>query len=106
MPAKWTHTGYAQQLLFGAGRVRDVTGLLRTLGARRALLVTTEGRNASEDGAHVRSALGSSTNTYGTTLTLIEYVPVDARPIEPSDRTATNAPVRAGVNMYVAISSS
>jgi len=56
----WTHTGYAQQLLFGAGTVAGLPELVRTLGARRVLLVTTEGRAASEDGRRVERLLGRS----------------------------------------------
>jgi len=57
-PATWTHTGFAQQILFGAGVVDRVGGVLRGLGARRALLVTTAGRFESDEGARVRDALG------------------------------------------------
>jgi maleylacetate reductase len=56
----WTHTGYAQQVLFGSGRVRDLTELLRTLGVRQAILVTTAGRAASSDGAEVTRRIGRS----------------------------------------------
>jgi maleylacetate reductase len=58
--ASWTHTGYTQQLLFGAGAVRRLPELLKALGARRVLLVTTPGRNESDDGARVRKAIGSA----------------------------------------------
>ena len=40
-PGSWTHTGYTQQITFGPGSLRQLTGLLRTLGLRRVLLVTT-----------------------------------------------------------------
>jgi maleylacetate reductase len=56
----WTHTGFAQQIVFGSGSISRLTKLLRTLGVRRVLLVTTEGRNASDDGARVRKVLGSA----------------------------------------------
>ena len=49
----WTHTGFAQELVFGAGSVKRVSDVLKALGARRVLLVTTEGRNDSDDGARV-----------------------------------------------------
>lgn len=58
MTRSWTHTGYAQQLLFGSGRLRDLPELLRSLGVRQALLVTTEGRAASPEGEEVRRRLG------------------------------------------------
>src|SRR4051794_24375755 len=58
--AGWTHTGYAQQILFGPGSIKRLPDLLRTLGVKRALLITTAGRGASDDGAKVRKALGSA----------------------------------------------
>src|SRR5437879_9434655 len=65
MTAQWTHTGYAQQLVFGVGAVSRLREVLRATGARRVLLVTTEGRNASGDGERVRKAIGSSlTSTF------------------------------------------
>ncbi len=57
-PTAWTHTGFAQQILFGAGAVDRIGEVLRGLGARRALLVTTTGRFESEEGARVRDAIG------------------------------------------------
>ena len=54
----WTHTGYAQRLHFGPGRLADVPAILRELGRQRALLVTTEGRLASDDGRRLVAALG------------------------------------------------
>jgi maleylacetate reductase len=56
----WTHTGYSQQIEFGAGALRRVPDLLRAVGARRVLLVTTEGRAASDDGRRVADAIGSA----------------------------------------------
>ncbi len=58
MPGAWTHTGYAQQIVFGPGSLSRLTEVLRAIGVRRALLVTTPGRGASDDGARVRRALG------------------------------------------------
>jgi maleylacetate reductase len=56
--ASWTHIGYAQQLVLGAGSVRRLPELLRAVGARRVLLVTSAGRLASDDGQRVVRALG------------------------------------------------
>ncbi len=56
----WTHTGYAQQVLFGAGVVRSLPDVLRQIGARRVLFVTTQGRAESTDGASVQQLLGRS----------------------------------------------
>ena len=60
MPAlgDWEHTGYAQKVHFGTGEVDKVGTVLRDLGIRRAMLVTTEGRNGSADGDRVRRSIG------------------------------------------------
>lgn len=57
---RWTHTALAQQLVFGPGSVDRLPDLVKLLGARKALLVTTEGRLASSDGARVAGLLGRS----------------------------------------------
>lgn len=57
--AAWTHTGYAQRLHFGTGALAAVPAILRDLGRRRALLVTTEGRLASDDGRRLVAGLGA-----------------------------------------------
>ena len=57
-PARWVHTGYAQRIHFGAGAVAEVTSVLRDIGARRVMLVTTEGRLASADGERLVGRLG------------------------------------------------
>lgn len=72
-PTAWTHTGYAQQIVFGAGSVGRLGELLRGLGARRALLVTTAGRHDSADGATVRDALGR--NLISTFAEVTSHVP-------------------------------
>ncbi len=58
--AAWTHTALAQQIVFGEGAVTRLPDLLRTLGSRRALLVTTAGRLASPEGEQVVALLGRS----------------------------------------------
>lgn len=58
MTPTWVHTGYTQQLVFGPGSVRRLPELLRAVGARRVLLVTSKGRLASDDGDRVVSAVG------------------------------------------------
>ena len=47
MTEAWTHTSLAQQLVFGAGSLDRLPELVKLLGVRKALLVTTEGRLAS-----------------------------------------------------------
>jgi maleylacetate reductase len=58
MPARWTHTALAQQLVFGPGSLDRLPEVVKVLGARRAMLVTTEGRLGSPDGERVQRALG------------------------------------------------
>jgi len=55
----WTHTGYGQLIRFGPGTLGDVGRLVREVGCRRVLLVTTEGRLSSDDGRRLAQALGS-----------------------------------------------
>jgi maleylacetate reductase len=54
----FTHTGYAQRLRFGPGVVDELGALVREIGVRRVLLVTTEGRLASTNGERVSALLG------------------------------------------------
>lgn len=64
-PPAWVHTGYAQQITFGAGSLRALPDLLKAAGIRRVLLVTTAGRAASEDGRRVVERIGRSlTSTF------------------------------------------
>jgi alcohol dehydrogenase class IV len=56
--SRWTHTGYAQQVVFGPGSLRRVAELVKVIGARRVLLVTSAGRRASDDGERLVQALG------------------------------------------------
>jgi maleylacetate reductase len=56
----WTHTGYAQRLVLGPGAVKQLSDLLRSVGSRRAMLVTTAGRLASDDGERVVRSIGSA----------------------------------------------
>ena len=60
MSGRWIHTGYAQQIAFGDGALTRLPEVLKGVGARRVLLVTTAGRSASDDGARVVRALGRS----------------------------------------------
>jgi maleylacetate reductase len=74
MPVGWTHTALAQQIAFGPGVLDRVPELVRTIGARKALLVTTAGRLASEDGQRVVSTLG---RTLASTFSdVASHVPV------------------------------
>lgn len=59
-PAAWTHTALAQQVVFGVGALDRLPELVRSTGARRALLVTTPGRHGSVEGEAVVAKLGRS----------------------------------------------
>lgn len=50
MSTSWTHTGYAQRIHFGTDTLDRVADVVKEVGGRRALLVTTEGRLASASG--------------------------------------------------------
>jgi alcohol dehydrogenase class IV len=54
----WVHTGYAQKVLFGTDTVDRVAEVLKEVGGRRVMLVTTAGRRESEAGERVAKALG------------------------------------------------
>ncbi|MDQ1402437.1 MAG: maleylacetate reductase [Actinomycetota bacterium] len=54
----WSHTGYAQRIHFGLDAVDRLNEVVREVGGRRALLVTTEGRLASDAGKRVVDRLG------------------------------------------------
>lgn len=56
--AEWVHTGFTQRVHFGRGAVGLAPSVLREVGARRVMLVTTEGRAASEEGEALISSLG------------------------------------------------
>ena len=74
MLEQWTHTALAQQLVFGAGALDRLPALVKQLGARRAMLVTTAGRLASPDGERVVRHLGRN---LATTFAEVEsHVPV------------------------------
>ena len=54
----WVHTALAQRIHFGAGTVDRVADVVKEVGGRRVLLVTTEGRLASEAGERLQRKLG------------------------------------------------
>lgn len=92
-PTAWTHTGFAQQIAFGAGAVTRLGEILKGLGARRVLLVTTAGRHDSEEGERVRAALGRA---LGSTFTdVASHVPT------PVVQEATLQARRDGVDAVV-----
>jgi maleylacetate reductase len=56
---KWTHIGYAQQIRFGAGSLREAPRLLGELRAERVLLVTTRRGSQSAAYRELAQSLGS-----------------------------------------------
>src|SRR5262245_25949578 len=59
----WTHTGYAQQVVFGEGALSRLNEVLKALAVKRVLLVTTKGRAASADGERLVKAIGRNLAT-------------------------------------------
>ena len=73
---EWVHTSAAQQIRFGAGAAADAGRVVRDLGGRRVLLVTTAGRLDSDDGRGLVQTLGSAlVSTYSGVRS---HVPTDA----------------------------
>lgn len=56
----WVHTGYAQRIHFGTDAVDRLPEVIKEIGARRVMLVTTEGRLASDGGQRIVGLLGRS----------------------------------------------
>lgn len=96
MTAEWTHTGYTQQIVFGAGAARRLPELLRAIGARRVLLVTTAGRHASDDGQRVVRAVGSSLASTFAEVESHVPSPVVQRAVEQARADAVDAVVSFG----------
>ncbi|MEY2419421.1 MAG: maleylacetate reductase [Actinomycetota bacterium] len=54
----WVHTGYAQQIIFGVDAIDRVSDALKSIGLRRVLVVTTQGRMMSDVGIRFHKVLG------------------------------------------------
>ena len=70
----WTHTALAQQLVFGSGSLDRLPEVLKAIGSRRVMLVTTAGRLGSPDGERVVRLLGRNLET--TFAEVESHVPV------------------------------
>jgi maleylacetate reductase len=57
-PVRSAHTGYAQRVVFGPQSIEEVPAIVREIGARRVLVVTTPGRATSDAGRHLVQRLG------------------------------------------------
>jgi len=73
---EWSHTSFTQQIHFGTGAIDDVGKILRDLGLRRVLLVTTEGRAASDAGARLQRSIGRALESSFTSVR--SHVPTTA----------------------------
>lgn len=74
----WVHTGYAQRIHFGAGALDGAGDVCLGLGMRRLLVVTTEGRRASEAGGRLLDALGSAVESVTVFAGVRRHVPTSA----------------------------
>lgn len=74
----WTHTGYAQRIDFGAGALERVPQVCTGLGLRRVLVVTTEGRLASDAGLRLVAMLGAAVETVSVFPGVRSHVPAGA----------------------------
>jgi maleylacetate reductase len=92
-PGAWVHTSAAQQVVFGDGALHGLVDVFRSIGVRRALLVTTAGRADSEEGAQVTRAMG---RTLASTFAEVEsHVPT------PSVQAALRQARRDGIDGVV-----
>jgi alcohol dehydrogenase class IV len=76
VPDAWIHTALAQQVLFGPGSARQIGTVLKGVGARRALLVTTEGRLGSPEGEDLVRGIGRALAS--TFAEVTSHVPASA----------------------------
>jgi maleylacetate reductase len=54
----WTHTGFAQKIVFGVDAIAGVDEIVKETGAHRVMVVTTAGRRQSPAGAQLVERLG------------------------------------------------
>lgn len=91
--AAFIHTGYAQRIHFGQGALNRVAQVVRETGARRALLVTSAGRYASDDGQRLVGLLGRT--VVATFAEALAHVPTG------SVRAAVDQARESGVDCVV-----
>jgi maleylacetate reductase len=96
MPPSWTHTSLAQQVVFGPGALRELPAIVRNIGARRALLVTTTGRAASSAGEQVVALLGRSLESTFDEVTSHVPVPLVQQAVLQARRDAVDLVVSLG----------
>jgi maleylacetate reductase len=71
----WSQTSVAQEVRFGSGVVAELPLVLRRLGLRRVLLITSAGRHDSEQGEQVVRVLGRS--LAGTQASVEPHLPAE-----------------------------
>ncbi|MGH9187026.1 MAG: iron-containing alcohol dehydrogenase family protein, partial [Acidimicrobiales bacterium] len=82
--------------MFGAGALARLPELVRALGSRRVLLVTTEGRFGSDDGQRVASLLGSGLASTFAEVESHVPVPLVQRAVQQARRDGADAVVSFG----------
>ena len=92
----WVHTALAQQLVFGAGSLDQLPAVIKTIGARRAMLVTTAGRLASPDGERVVRLLGRNLETTFSEVESHVPVPLVQQAVLQARRDAVDVVVSFG----------
>lgn len=95
-PASWTHTALAQQIAFGVGALDRLPELVRTIGARRAMLVTTPGRFDSAEGDAIVAKLGRA---LASTFAQVEShvpIPLVQQAVQQARRDAVDLVVSFG----------
>jgi alcohol dehydrogenase class IV len=91
----WRQDDVAQRVRFGDGALDELPGLLRELGVRRVLLVTSQGRRASEAGQRLERMLG---RTLAATFAGVEpHLPAEV--VDVALRAATDSPIDGLVSL-------
>lgn len=78
MKLNWVHTGYTQRIHFGAGSLDRVGEVCAEMGMTRVLVVTTEGRRASEPGQRLLELLVARVDTVSVFAGVQTHVPAAA----------------------------
>jgi alcohol dehydrogenase class IV len=92
----WTHTALAQQLVFGSGSLDRLPEVLKAIGSRRVMLVTTAGRLGSPDGERVVRLLGRNLETTFAEVESHVPVPLVQQAVLQARRDAVDAVVSFG----------
>lgn len=88
-PIRSVHTGFAQRLVFGPQAVDEAASVVKEVGARRVLVVTTAGRARSDAGQRLVQRLGRA--VAGVFDDISAHVPTSA--VEAAVRQARSAAI-------------